>query len=159
MRNVASKETKKLVYISMIESILRYGLELWGSACTTELEKVKNLQVRALKNVMGYKSRSQFILNAFQDLNVLDIFGLYKRKILVNNFNNADLRVKVIHKHDTRQQVDGYYYIPKSHNKYGDSTSKVIVPKLFNLTPKDFLEMTKNAFKRKIKKWLLENIT
>ena len=37
-----SKETKKIEYFTLLESILRYGIELWGAASLTNLEKTKS---------------------------------------------------------------------------------------------------------------------
>ena len=74
MQNLVSKKTKKIVYLALLESILRYGVELWGAASLTNLEKIKKQQIRALKNVMNYKNAPTFTVNAFQDLKILHVF-------------------------------------------------------------------------------------
>ena len=144
------------MYLALLESILRYGVVLWGAASLTNLEKIKKQQIRALKNVMKYKNASTFTVNAFQDLKFLNVFGIYKQKIIIKNQHTNCYKKKISHQHETRRQVEGLFKVPKSCNKYGDSTAKVIVPKLFNLLPKSLLEISsKSVFKRKVTEWVL----
>ncbi|KAK3923408.1 LINE-1 retrotransposable element ORF2 protein [Frankliniella fusca] len=72
----------KMVYVALAESIIRYGIGAWGAASETYINEIRDRQTIIIKSIMYFKSRSDFNENAFKDLNVLSVKGLYFQNIV-----------------------------------------------------------------------------
>ena len=158
LRTKLPSPTLRMVYVALAESIIRYGIGSWGAASDTYINEIKERQIIMLKTIMWYKSRTQFIENAFSDLNVLSVSGLYFQNIVNRYYFSCKYKEPFQQHHSTRHAGSGKFGMPLCNNKYGERTLDYQVPKCFNKLPSELLVVAHVCeAKRKIRKWILEN--
>ena len=86
LKSFIPQQTLLQLYHSLVHSHLTYGITIWGSTHTTYLQKLQNLQNRALKVVCNVP----FLSSAkplYKKLNILTIHDTFKHEVakLVNN--------------------------------------------------------------------------
>lgn len=142
------------IYHSLVESILSYGITIWGVASKSYTQKLNTTQRRIIKNL----NRNLDTDKIFQEYNILNITSLFAFRYIVNNyFTHEQLRV-VNHVHTTRAMVEGRYQVPKVNNKYGERQLNVLLPKILNQLPRNMLELKSiNDVKRNVRVWLLQS--
>ena len=151
------QKTLKIVYYSLVESVINYGIETWHA---TKNEYTNNLQIiqnRIIKLMLSNKFNKKFknTNDKFKHLNILTIEKLYKFKIIKNNYfkymqkeRNREERYKLRIKRDN---------IPIMFNKYGDRLNEMVIPKIFNEIPMNLKALTKiGDVKKQFKKWLID---
>jgi len=154
----APRQVVKRAYTALAESTIRYGILAWGNASKTKLEKIKNIQERMLKIVSGIDRRSDFKVDPFFDLQVLDVFDIHKYTILTKNCFSNKFKSAVSLDKQTRSTKQMQYVVPFSASTFKDKTKEVLVPKIFNLIPLDLhLINSKSKFKKETKRWLINN--
>ena len=90
LRMYMNSKLLKTVYYSLIYSYIVYGIQVWGSACVTELDKILILQKRAVRimtNNSHYSSQGPLAPSnpLFSDLKILkinDVFKLHVAKFI-----------------------------------------------------------------------------
>lgn len=97
----------KLVYHSLFESRLRYGLLVWGSATDNLLKRVFMLQKRAIRVLAGLRRRDS-CRNSFKELQLLTFPSLYIYEVIMHaRFSSCGAQDgTAVHDHNTRARVD-----------------------------------------------------
>ena len=165
------------VYYSLVYSHIIYAIEVWGSACKTELEKILILQKRAMRLMTfndAYPTISGPLLSAntiFAKLQTLKINDVYKyqvskfvfkciNKIAPINFQNWFSINHERHSHHTRLNfiiTDGNkinnLFIPSARTtNYGLKQLKVSGPRIWNALPLSLKKLASiNIFSCKLK--------
>jgi hypothetical protein len=147
----------KLIYSSLIESRLTYGILLWGSASATELKRVFRLQKRAIRIMTGVNRRTS-CRQLFISLNLLTLASHYiYQTIIFYKFKYSVFKIGAdIHSYNTRHK---YNHRQTSHRlDLAASLPQNIGPKLYNKLPGYIKEnnSSSNSFKNKLKKFLME---
>ena len=78
LKRVAPKAVINMVYYSIVDSHLRYGITTWGSAKSTALERLKSIHVKIISYM---KDRNETIDQAYSSLKILSIDNLYKFEV------------------------------------------------------------------------------
>ena len=173
----------KNVYYSLIYSHLVYGIEVWGSACKTELNKLLVLQKRSMRLmtyndqypvIPGPLSQSNPIFIKLELLKVEEIFKYYISKFIFKcllqltpiNFHSWFTASSVIHNYRTRSNFNIEFnsdsknlFIPSARTtNYGLKQITVSGPKIWNDLPYLIKNNTSlNIFLNNLKVQLLAN--
>ena len=126
IKTTINKEMMKTIYRSLNESVLRYGVHIWGGAKSIHIKKLSNLHRSALKLTQDEANNDKELLIKSK---TLTINSLYKLKIITDNFENKSYRRLLEHRHRTRTKR---YIVPRTFNSYGERTLSYLVPKLYN---------------------------
>ncbi|XP_034240200.1 uncharacterized protein LOC117644695 [Thrips palmi] len=146
LSNCSPHNIVNMAYTALFESVMSYGLEVWGSASDTNLLPIKSLQQRAVKIVK--KKQRVPLPNT-----ILTLENLYKLKVLKRNYFKKEFRNIVQHRYLTRNESFQYKI---GMNKYGDRLTEVVVPKILNKMPIDLRNInSQSAMKTKLKQYFL----
>ena len=78
LKRVAPKGVLKMVYYSIVDTHLRYGITAWGGAKGTALERLNSIHKKIIKYM---KSNDETVDEAFSSLQILNITALYRFEI------------------------------------------------------------------------------
>ncbi|GJQ69642.1 hypothetical protein Trydic_g2978 [Trypoxylus dichotomus] len=141
----------RIIYHSLVESVLSYGITIWGQASISHINRLKSAQGRILRNM----DRS-VIGNIYREHNILSIKHLYIFRVVINNYFKSRDLTTVHHPHATRARERGMYVVPKTNNKYGDRLISVQLPKILNDLPETMLNLQSLAqVKANLRSWLV----
>lgn len=135
---------KKMMYYSLVESILRYGSTTYTFAPQTVIQPLNSIQ---------NKIKSYLFQNEFRNT-LLSADELANFQLLYDNFNKEEYRQKTDHRYLTRHQS---FIRTIPNNLYGERILSYKIPKLLELYCLSFLnEENKHTLKIKIKKSIIE---
>jgi hypothetical protein len=131
---------KKILYFAWIESILRYGIELYGQATETQLDKIQKVQNKIIKilfkNTDEITAKEMYIKH-----NILNVRQLRDFIISCNNYFNPKYKQVSVMKSDLLRKTSYRYNVPFAQNEYGKRTRNFVVPTLFNKLPFEMLHL------------------
>jgi hypothetical protein len=157
---------KKIIYFALVESIIRYGITVWGKNSKSHKRKLYSIQNRIVK-LVGFntnadkKMHGKFIADHTQNMyNFLKILPIEKLLIYIlvldNYFTNKYKKLK-LDTHSMQKRNAQYYEVPRYFNESGKNRMKVTVPKVFNQLPKTLHGLgTFSEIKKKLRQHLLE---
>ena len=172
----------KNIYYSLLYSHMVYAIQVWGSACISEINKILVLQKRALR-IITYKDIFPSVPGPlhptdplFYKLGVLKVQDVFKLQVSKFIFNCLQLNTPTIfhnwfrlnytiHNYNTRSTFfdidnainsNNLFIINARTTHYGLKLLKVSGPKIWNLIP-NRIRSTRSvcSFKRYLKKHLL----
>ena len=165
IRHIINPHIARCIYYACIYSKIKYGIEIYGSASKTRLQKLQTLQNKLLR-VLCNKDRMYNTNELYTELNLLEVHDIFKVSILsfVHNcvngkpiaiFQNYYQTREDIHSHNTRNKT--YLQIPTARTELGRTTSHNIGARLWNTIESD-LKSIKNqhSFRRKIQKYFMK---
>ena len=131
---------KNLLYNSLIKSHLEYGILAWGGISQSKLNKLLNIQKKAIRNVSG-KFKLSHCDPLFHSLQVLKIHDLYryncavfmykyKENMLPESFNNMFTPLN-----DPNRTLG--YRIPRSRTTFLGQFPLPSLPRIWNAQPLD----------------------
>jgi hypothetical protein len=146
----------KLIYCGLVESLLRYGITIWGNANSMyyrSLIKKQNKLIKALYGKIDKKDISKE--DMYKSVGVLRLDKLYRFIIIQDNyFCNTYKKIRPI-QNSERFRTCRKYMVPLKNTKLGNDTFGVLVPKIFNKIPEELERLsTKREVKIRIKEWL-----
>jgi hypothetical protein len=145
IRNILNIKNKKVIYNAWIDSHLRYGLEIYGHASISRLQKIQNKIVKILFKNNGTKSTSDI----YKDLGILTLDRLRNYLVITKNYFDIVKRSK-----DPRTSLN--LKLPRWRNFYGKRHTNYYIPSLFNKLPKTLINLKQySEIKQKIKNWLM----
>ena len=160
IKNKIPYSIRLLLYKSLGESIIAYGLSSYGRTFKTNIDQIYHLQIRILKRIVPYKIKIKYKYNYQQLFNfceILPIQNKIKFSILIEQFFNTELQKRINHPKLTRSIAKKQLAIPNFNNLYGKRTLKYIVPYLINeLTPELKEEITIKNIKFKLKQFFVK---
>lgn len=146
----------RLIYYSLIESKLRYGIILWGSASDTALLRVFRLQKRAIR-IMAGVNRRRSCREIFKSFRILTLSSLYILEMLLfYRFKSLNFQTgSTIHGYNTRYRDQ---HRQTSHRlELAASLPQNIGAKLFNRLPENIkILRTYQTFKTSLQRLLLD---
>lgn len=151
---------KITIYKALVESILRYGIEVWGNTAKSNLEKINKIQFRCLHalGILDPIVNTEDIIYSYRVLGVLTPKGLYTQKKITRYKNEERLKIKVEKVCNTRSTVK--YKIPYVNTLFGRRLPEYEIPKMFNSLPNEIENLNDiKVFKRQVYKWLIEKET
>lgn len=123
---------KIIIYQSLVEPHLRYGIIGWGSVGKNYLNMLEISQKRFLKMILNKGSRYPSD-SLYHETEILDIRQLYSIEILITQHQNKNELNSVTHSYPTRQR--NRYLTPIMKKAIGQKSYQFIAPKLYNHLP------------------------
>lgn len=153
LRNIFNPDSLKLIYFSLVQSTLQYGICSWGGAFQTYLKKLKVTQKAVLKIILK-KPRRYPSHQLFEEAKILDIDKLYLKFILLNSFDALN-NISPIHTHLTRFQTNYNIPVPLYTKTITQQQITYTSVKNFNNLPTYLKSIKeKNLFKKELNKYL-----
>lgn len=155
LRTVIPLKALKIMYHALAESILKYGILIWGGAYPSNLEQLKISQKFLIKTILQKNKRCSTD-QIFAEFNVLNITLLYAGAVLVFSHKHKNiLNSNIEHIYNTRNKVNLITDIPR----YFHTTTQRFVayygPKLYNHLPLEFKRYNSiSLFAKKITQYL-----
>lgn len=151
-----------MLYHALVDSVLSYGIECFGFTFKTQTNKIKDLQIRFLKVIVGQKTKKQYAENyelLFQKCKVLTARKKCFLLLTLDEFWNDEYKNKIKSNYNTRSKTQRKLVVPKVINLYGRRTKDWLIPKLFNSIPDKIKDIkgTKNMIKNKLKQFFLND--
>ena len=165
LRSVASEETLRTVYFSLVHSKLKYCISTWGSAAVTKLKKLEPLQKRAMRIICQAPrlAHSEPLFKAQKVLKLTDIYKL-QIAIIMAKFNSgmwlgnfSPVNVSRVHDHQTRYATNNNFIRPKAYNDTFKRSLSYSGPLIWSSVPEDLKRLPPNQIKLKYKEHLLQN--
>ncbi|KAL1446339.1 hypothetical protein WDU94_005523 [Cyamophila willieti] len=144
----------KQMYFALVQSVLEYGLCVYGRADPTVKQKLKSVQNLILKII--YRKNNLFSTERlYRELQVLDLENLFKKNICAYvHKNRTELLATMEHGYNTRRQN---IIIPKFSTAKGQKSIQYIGIKMYEKIPDIFkLENDCKKFKSNLKDWLIK---
>lgn len=131
LRATIPLKVMKIVYHSLVESAISYGLTTYGKRNDASLKRIENLQnsiVKIMYSKMSQASETD-ILEMYRSLNLLPASKLFVYKLVLKYYFSSDLLTK---RPESRTRNPLKYVEYNSYNKYGERSLKCLLPKIFN---------------------------
>jgi hypothetical protein len=156
LTSILDKRNKRSIYYAWIESILRYGIELYGFASETVLNKLQKVQNKIIKILFKDSKTVKKTDELYLELKILKIKQLRDFVVILNSFFDNKFKSVMESKSLYLRRSSYKYTVPFAKNDYGKKNRAYIVPKLFNGLPDCILNITKlNELKNKLRVYCL----
>ncbi|KAG7299580.1 hypothetical protein JYU34_016566 [Plutella xylostella] len=151
-----------MLYHSLADSYIEYGISSYGRTYNTYLNQIYNLQIKILKNIVTNNIQHQFYNNdkgLFSHCKILPVHTKAQLAILKEHFFNDELKRKIDHPVNTRAMARNRLQTTSAKNTYGERTAEYIVPRLINKLPIELInKITPMNYKTKLKSYFIENM-
>ncbi|KAJ8947323.1 hypothetical protein NQ317_014109, partial [Molorchus minor] len=121
-----------ILYKSLVESHITYGIIGWGGVLNTHLQRLEVIQKRILKIILN-KPYTYPSDELFQETNVCDIRQLYFYCISLKMFSEKKDKAK--HDYQTRNRNIGNLPVVLMRTSTGQRSSNYLGPKIYNSIP------------------------
>lgn len=148
---------KKNIYCALGESILRYGILIYGSSSNNRLRTVDKLIYRIVNNIAyGTQFQHLDLINKLEAFNIMPLNTLFRYiAIITNYFSRTEYKHPV--KKRPLRNIDRYY-LPRINTHYGKRMRSFYVPYIFNKIPEELISLDSlKEVKNKFRTWCLQN--
>ena len=166
VRHILDRNSLMMIYNSLVESRLRYGIFGWSTASNCQLNRLKTLQNRALRYI-DFSPIHTTILPIYSQFNVLPLNKMIdlERANYMFSLSNGLLPtvfrsycVKPSHRYETRYSKSNFSIAPYV-SKISESSIKVIGPKIWAQVPDDFKSAQfRKTFSKHLKRLYLSEL-
>ena len=164
LKRVAPKSVVKMVYYSIVDSHIRYGITSYGSAESTALDRLVAIHTKIIKYM---KDPNESIPQALSNMGILSIPTLYKFEIIkqVYNIRNGTAPnvfknyIHILnHTHGTRSRILENYNIPQPNTERDKKSIKYQGAISWNSLPAELKTCSnKSKFFESLKAHLIES--
>jgi hypothetical protein len=152
--DIVGLEVVKMVYYSLTQSILTYGVLAWGGAFDSHLNMANVVQRLTIKMIYGkpirYETSKLYELSGF-----LDLQKLYLLQNLKFIHKNPELFVRTNNCRSSAR-LGNVFTLPSCRTRQRLRHPVYVAPKLYNGIPSDIRNSRSMAgFKRQIKAWIV----
>ncbi|CAK1599095.1 unnamed protein product [Parnassius mnemosyne] len=156
LKNVLNKKTLKIVYFALADSLMSYGLLVYGRTFITYLRDIKDIQIRLIKFLVSKNIKDNCNKDYDKLFSICKIIPIDKKVeylIGLEYYYNEKYKVNVKNKYNTHRVRENKLVLPKITNYYGKRTSKYLVAKVFNKIDllREKVKISKGALKKKLK--------
>lgn len=137
LKNIVPFNILKTLYHALVESILRYGIIIWGSAYSTNLESLNISQKYIIKIILG-KNKQYSTELLYKQFNVFNLHLLYTKSVLIFTHKHKSILNIIQHEHNTRQKQCFGVEIPLTRYTTTQRFITYYGPKFYNLLPTHF---------------------
>jgi len=157
LRNILNNQMLKLVYSSLIESIIRYGINIWGSLLPTHVYNLQIAQNSILK-IMFKLERLFPTYELYTKNQVCNVKQIYFHTLLCWIFKSKKTLQTVSHPYQTRSNTEGFYTRNKYNSFICQRQPEYLGPKHYNYLP-DYLKAITSfkKFSKSLKTYILNN--
>ena len=167
VRHYLDRSSLLLIYHSLFDSRLRYGILGWGSASEQYISKLRVLQNRTIRFIMfsSFRASAAPLYSSLKILPLDEQLSLSK-KVFMHSLHYKSLPFtlsmycqKPEHKYSTRYKTAGNYILPCPTTNRGQRSIKFTGPKVWAEVPKHLKEIAfRKPFSKKLKDHILGTI-
>ncbi|KAG6456625.1 hypothetical protein O3G_MSEX009841 [Manduca sexta] len=154
-------KTKLMLYNTLAESYIQYGLLCYGRTFKTYVSRIYELQLKIIKTIVSTNVKPQYTHDEkglFKHCKIMNIYSLIKYTLLKHYYFNTSVKSVIKHPIYTRAIAQNQLFQPSANNAYGERTANYIIPRLINNLPTDLIEkITPSNYKFKLKTIFLTN--
>ena len=164
VRHYLDRKSLMLIYNSLFDSRLRYGILGWGTTSNKNLSKIRVLQNRAVRFITFSSFRTS-AAPLYSSLKILPLNEqlFLQRSIFMHSFHYKNLPYvfdtfckQPEHRYPTRYATSNNYTLPKSVTNRGQSSIKYAGPKAWADVPAEIKEIAfRKPFSGKLKEHIL----
>ena len=157
LRFILDINNLKLIYISLVESVISYAIPIWGNAYEVYLTPLKVLQKKIIKII--YQTPNLYPTHTlFQLSNLSDLECIYLFRVLSFIKKNKIFSETISHSYSTRANLLEQYIFPKANNTFYLKCLDYVGIKIFNSLPLTLRNIQNhNKFKKEVKKYIQIN--
>lgn len=155
LRHVLPRNTLKMVYYSLVESTLNYGLVVWGGACKTFLTAPFIAQKYIIK-IMLFKDRRFSTELLFQECGLLTLEQLYIKSLIRYMMKSPDFAKSIQHNQNTRNACCRNVVLPQTRLSIVQRHICYLGPKIYNTLPVCFKLLPYKIARKKINNFILD---
>lgn len=156
LRHVLPRNTLKMVYYSLVESTLNYGLVVWGSACKTFLTAPFVAQKYIIK-IMFLKEKRFSTELLFQECGLLTLEQLYIKSLIRYMIKSPSFRKSIQHSQNTRNVRCQNVVVPQTRLSIVQRHICFLGPKIYNTLPVCFKVLPYRIARKGINNFILDN--
>lgn len=158
LRQILKKPILINVYKSLIESVLNYGIVIWGGAYESTLKSLYTIQKFLIKIILN-KPKTYPTEQLFHESKLFDLQGLYILSTLHFVHKHSNIGKLIDHKYQTRANINKNFNMSKPARQVFYKSMDYTGLRLFNILPQQIKQLrNKTKFKNKLKPYVLENI-
>ncbi len=158
------KATRVTILQTLVLSVLKHGITIWGTTNSTLRDKVQKVQNFAIKIADGKAKKFDHVTPLYDKwLRIKDcitlsfVTSVFKHRINTYPGHLSLPTVSTVTQSTTRQQNN--LYVPRTNTDTGARAFSVLGPKLWNDLPSDIKNSSNlNTLKRKLKEKLLTSV-
>lgn len=152
LKEVLNIEKLKMIYFSLVQSSIIYGIIGWGGALDTFIKPLQIIQKHIIKVIFNKNKTfsTNLLYKETKILNIRKLFILQTLKYVFKNKNNFE-----INENRMSKRINNIFYTPQTNTKLLQTHSSFIGPRTFNLLPLQ-TQMTNKMIKyvKEVKLWL-----
>lgn len=158
LRNIMPQYIMKTLYHTLAESVLRYGIVIWGCAYQSHLKMIKNSQKYLLKVIL-HKNKQYSSKLLFEEYDVFDLNLLYVKSVLTFTYKNQQiLSDQIDHSYNTRNKLKLNVNIPLSTKTTTQRFLPYFSSKFYNLLPLEIKKINNlHLFNKKLSSFINSN--
>lgn len=161
LKDLIPKYTMRVVYFALYQSILQYGLLIWGGSADCFLNQLQINQNNIVRVCLNKFSLSGSTSHNYRELGVLPVKLLFKKFAVlftIKNFNKGLVGQDISDKRENRR-----YNIPIDYpcKSFGQSFISYLGPVFFNSMPCQFkkdIQLSQKNAKKLVYNWLFSLI-
>lgn len=160
LKYIISRGVMYVLYYTLVEAIISYGLGAYGLTFPSYLNKIKELQTRLLKLLVDNNVKMSLEKNyekLFKLCKILPVETKVKITIMIEQFNSNEHKRERQCTYSTRRSKIPKLVVPKVQNYYGRRERRYLTPVIINELPHNLLSSinSKNQLKTILKKHYL----
>lgn len=153
LKNILSLHSLKSVYGALVESILSYGIVVWGGAGVTILKKLEIAQKWVIKIILNKNKRYPTEL-VYKDSGLFSINQLYIKAIVRFMLKTTYYRENITHEHNTRVVAQDHVALQNPRHTVCQQHIYSVGPKVYNSLPNTIKSKPYFKCKKKINDWI-----
>lgn len=157
IRCIFNKKFLIIIYRALVESVITYGIIVWGGIYNSFIEPLAVLKRLILKTIM-FKDRQFPTELLYEEVKLLDLRNLYILKSLQFSYKNPILRPSINHNQATRSTLMDAVRVPRAGRTKNQYFITYLAPLFYNRLPIEIRELNNiNIFTKRIAIFLLKN--
>ena len=167
VRHYLDRESLMLIYNSLFDSRLRYGILAWGTTSEQKLSKLRSLQNRVVRFITFSPFRTS-VAPLYASLKILPLNEMLfmQKSVFMHSihYNSLPFALQSYceqpeHRYLTRYKTAGNYVLPKSTTNRGQGSIKYTGPKAWVEVPLILKDIAfRKPFSKKLKEYILGTI-
>lgn len=143
----------KIMYYSLVQSHLTYGIIAWGGVTNFYLDKLEIMQKWLLKIIYG-KCSTYPSDDLYNESGVFDMRQLFCQSLLIHQHKNRINLKNIEHGYSTRYKENSSI-IPRTYKTIGQRCHVYLCPKLYNQLPLNIkIISSRKSYKKQVDKWI-----
>lgn len=154
LRNVLNLNEIKIIYDSLVRSILKYGIIAWGGVNQTNLKPLTQINKKIIKIILN-KNSLYPTERIYKELNVPSIRHIYCETMLIYQKKNiTNTNINQNHIYETRMNERQTIKEQRAKKTIGTKYYLYLGPRIFNKLPERIKILNIKRYKHEIKIWL-----